>query len=874
MDDREINKALAKQRIREDFEGGTQSRSLQCAPDIHEASHGSSTVQNTIERQFSKDSISNGVRILSEGDAIIAPTETVYGLFCDATSDIATQKVYDIKGRPACNPLIVHVSSVDMALLYATIHEQDAYMMELFWNKLNLPITFVVPLAPGSQISKLVTAGLKTVAIRRPNHPIALSLIEEFGKPLAAPSANTSMMLSPTSYDMVMEDIGRKVRLVIDGGPCDVGIESTIIDITTQGEYRILRHGGTPIETIEEVICGKRSDKSKNDPEASSEKSPITSLKAPGMMKRHYAPSIPLRMDAAFPYEGEAFIAFGKTPVEHDANLSETGDLAEAAYNLYSYIKAFDDKEKYSGIAVMSIPQHGLGVGINDRLRRASSSNNNVARVLLVILDGFGISEKSTGNATIHAEYIQSLMKTYPCTRLNTHGKYVGLPDGQFGNSEVGHMTIGAGRINKQKLPLINDAIASGEFNKNPVLQEFLANTAERNGACHIMGLFSNGGVHSHIDHFFHCLQLLRNNGIQIKAHLFLDGRDVQRDAALGTLSDAISSIKIRNEEIASVHGRYYAMDRDKKWERSQISLDAIIKGESKYKNVDDPIAAIRASYGNVVYDEEMYPFVMRGYHGATPNDSFWMINFRTDRIKQILTLIQAENFDILNMVSIDPDIDSKSSILFPTVSIQATLGEVIAKNGLKQIRIAETEKYAHVTYFINGGKDVVYENEDRVLVPSPKVIDYSETPDMSSADITENLDNVLKSAMYDLVIANYASPDMIGHTGNYEVAVTSIKLLDGHLRKIVQTAISSGYNIIITADHGNIENMINDDDGTPCKTHSFSQVPFIYIPFEHNRDVISNDGSLEDVAPTILDIMGLEKPEEMTGRSLLLMRY
>jgi 2,3-bisphosphoglycerate-independent phosphoglycerate mutase len=812
--------------------------------------------------------IRKAVQILSEGDAVVAPTETVYGLFCDATSDSAVRKVYEIKGRPISNPLIVHVGSMNMAIRYAVLTKQDIEMINLFWDKL-VPVTFVVPLPKNSRISKLVTAGSDTVAIRMPTHRVTNKIIKLFGRPLAAPSANTSTMLSPTSYKMVMDDIGNRVRLVIDGEDCWFGLESTIVDITIPGKYRILRHGAASKELIDRTMKAV-PNREPIEEDGYNIRTPMT----PGMMKKHYAPSIPLRMNAAFPRKGEAFIAFGKTSIEHDINLSEDSNLFEAACKLYRYIKMFDNKEKYEGIAVMPIPEEGVGIGINDRLRRASWSNCPRPRVLLVILDGFGISEHAAGNATAHAEYIQNLMKTHPCALLEASGRHVGLPDDQFGNSEVGHMTIGTGRINKQKLSLINDSIASGEFDKNPVLLEFFSDIIQKNGACHVMGLFSSGGVHSHIDHFFHYLQLLRNNKIPIRAHLFLDGRDVRRDAALETLEKAIADNKIRKDEIASIHGRYYAMDRDKKWERTQASFRAIVNGESKHESIDDPVAMIKTFYNSdiydeEIYDEEIYPFVMENYHGANENDSFWMINFRTDRIKQIISLIQDEKYSCLNMVSIDSDIDSKSKILFPDIRIRNTLGEVMAKRGLNQLRIAETEKYAHVTYFINGGEDVVYENEDRILVPSPRVPDYSKTPGMSSADITEKLDEAIKSAKYDLIIANYASPDMIGHTGDYEAAAQAIVSIDNHVKNIVQNAMSGGYEVIITADHGNIEYMVNDDK-SPCKTHTFSKVPFIYISTACNRCIKSN-GSLQDIAPTIFDIMGFEKPEEMTGESMLL---
>ncbi|MDR2074707.1 MAG: 2,3-bisphosphoglycerate-independent phosphoglycerate mutase [Holosporales bacterium] len=485
-------------------------------------------------------------------------------------------------------------------------------------------------------------------------------------------------------------------------------------------------------------------------------------------------------------------------------------------------------------------------------------------KVLLIILDGFGVSGNGYGDATLEAKFIQSLRNTYPNSLLNASEEHVGLPSGQFGNSEVGHMTISSGKVVKQKLLMINDSISSCEFDQNPVLLNFLQNTK----TCHIMGLFSDGGVHSHISHLFHCLKLLRLRNIKIRAHLFLDGRDVTMDSALNTLKTAVSNELIKVSEIASVHGRYYAMDRDRKWERTEVSYNAIKNADSAYKNVEDPIKMIEFFYKSGVFDENMPPFVMKGYSGALSNDSFWNINFRTDRMKQILTLIHSDGFKILNMTNVDEKIDRNSAVLFEKKEIKNTLGEVISKNGLRQLRIAETEKYAHITYFMNGGEDITYENEFRILVDSPKVADYAETPDMSSSEITQKLKEALSLESYDLIIVNYANADMIGHTGNFEICKKSLRMLDEHVKNVVETARNHEYEVLITADHGNAEHMINENDGTFCKTHSLSKVPFVYISDDRGSNL--KNGSLQDIAPTVLSLLGIKIPNDMEGSCLI----
>lgn len=484
-------------------------------------------------------------------------------------------------------------------------------------------------------------------------------------------------------------------------------------------------------------------------------------------------------------------------------------------------------------------------------------------KVILCILDGFGYTKSRIGNATLEAEYIESFINSKNTAFLEASGRSVGLPEGQFGNSEVGHLTIGSGRVLKQKLPLISDSIVSGELEKNENLQAFIKNA--RGKSCHLMGLFSSGGVHSDIVHFFWAIQFLRKNKIEIKAHLFLDGRDVGYRDALETLRNALNTDKIRLSEIATIQGRFYAMDRDKRFERTKIAFDAIISAIADFRT-NDPIETISDFYKKDINDETMPPIIMNGYTGAKKEDMFWMLNFRTDRIKQILTMLLNNDFKVMNMVDCGIEIDSRSVTLFPAHKVNNTLGEILSQNGISQLRIAETEKYAHVTYFFNGGKDVQYKLEDRILIPSPKVKDYAETPDMSATEITGKIIQAIKESSHQVIVANFANADMVGHTGDFEATKISLKKLDEHIKEISDEAMANGYTMIVSADHGNAEEMINAD-GSPKKTHTCALVPFFIIP---EMRINRTTGTLADIAPTILKILGIDKPKEMTGESLL----
>jgi 2,3-bisphosphoglycerate-independent phosphoglycerate mutase len=507
------------------------------------------------------------------------------------------------------------------------------------------------------------------------------------------------------------------------------------------------------------------------------------------------------------------------------------------------------------------------------------NKTESTRKVLLCILDGLGYNPESFGNSTLAAASLSKFMNDmatrsvmsgddlvkFSGTFLEASGRFVGLPDGQCGNSEVGHLTIGSGRVRLQKLPLITEAIKSGSLDKNETLRRFLDNLREK--CCHVMVLFSNGGVHSDVEHFFWAISILRQKKVKIMAHLFLDGRDVGPFDALDTLELSLKTGRLLLSEIATIQGRFFAMDRDNRCERTRAAFDAIVYGKTEF-NTNDPVSLIKSLYEKNVNDEVMPPFTIGDYNGTERGDEFWMLNFRTDRIKQILGLLCVEGFRVLNMVNCGVDLDARNMVLFEQKEIPNILGELISKQGLKQLRIAETEKYAHVTYFFNGGSDIQYENEHRILIPSPKVSDYAETPDMSSSLVVSEILKSLDSRYYDVIIANLSNADMIGHTGNYQAARLALQFLDQYVIKIIERARRCGYTLIVTSDHGNAEKMINADRSIN-KSHTCSMVPFMV--FGEEVGIRGENGQLADIAPTILDILGLSPPSDMTGKTLLI---
>ena len=507
----------------------------------------------------------------------------------------------------------------------------------------------------------------------------------------------------------------------------------------------------------------------------------------------------------------------------------------------------------------------------------------NQKLTMLMILDGFGNNANASGNAIKIAKTpnMDELMKKNPTTQIYTSGLNVGLPEGQMGNSEVGHTNIGAGRIVYQELTRITKAIEEGDFFSVPELCTAIEHCKENHSKLHIMGLLSDGGVHSHMRHLLAILELAKRKGFEdVYVHCFLDGRDTPPASAENYILKLEEKMKEKEiGKIATIAGRFYAMDRDKRWERIQKAYDAMVKGEGV--KATSAVMAIEGSYQKEVFDEFVEPTVICS--GEKPlakieeNDSVIFFNFRPDRAREITrTLVdkdfkEFETIDFKNLYFVcftqyDETMPNVEIAFKPTV-LKNTFGEYISHHGLKQLRIAETEKYAHVTFFFNGGNEKQYEGEDRILVPSPKVETYDLKPEMSAYEVTENVIEAIKSKKYDSIILNYANPDMVGHTGNLDAAVKAIETIDECVGKVVEAIESVEGVLLITADHGNAEQMIDYKTGEPHTAHTTNPVPFILIGME---DVKLKEGKLADLAPTMLEIMGLEKPEEMTGESLI----
>ena len=501
---------------------------------------------------------------------------------------------------------------------------------------------------------------------------------------------------------------------------------------------------------------------------------------------------------------------------------------------------------------------------------------------MLMILDGFGINENEKGNAIklANTPNIDKLMKTCPTNILHTSGLYVGLPEGQMGNSEVGHTNIGAGRIVYQDLTRITKSIEDGDFFSTPELVEAIENCKKNNSKLHILGLLSDGGVHSHIRHLFAILELAKRKDFEnVYVHCFLDGRDTP--PASGETYIAILEEKMKEKgvgKIASVSGRFYAMDRDKRWQRIQKAYDALVNGVGL--KASTAISAVEESYQKEVFDEFIEPTVI--YSGDNPvakiekNDSVIFFNFRPDRAREITrTLVDPEfnEFETKNLnlyyvcfTQYDETLPNVHIAFKPEI-LNNTFGEYISKNGLTQLRIAETEKYAHVTFFFNGGEEKQYPGEDRILVPSPKVETYDMQPEMSAIEVTDKVIQAIKSEKYDSIILNFANPDMVGHTGSIDATIKAIETIDGCVQKIVETVKEQDGVLLIIADHGNAEQMIDYKTGEPHTAHTTNPVPIILVGKDGVR---LKEGKLADIAPTMLEIMGLPKPEEMTGESLI----
>ncbi|KGG80290.1 phosphoglyceromutase [Caloranaerobacter azorensis H53214] len=504
--------------------------------------------------------------------------------------------------------------------------------------------------------------------------------------------------------------------------------------------------------------------------------------------------------------------------------------------------------------------------------------------VALIILDGWGIGKDYEGNAILKAKTpnFKMLLENYPSTKLEASGLSVGLPEGQMGNSEVGHLNIGAGRIIYQEFTRISKAIENGEFFEKQEFIKAVENAKKHNSSLHLMGLLSDGGVHSHNTHLYALLELAQKYGLkEVYIHCFLDGRDVPPKSAkkyIEELENKLSEIGVG--KIATISGRYYAMDRDKRWDRTKKAYDAMVLG--KGRTASTPIEAINKSYDEDITDEFVVPTVIVKDNSPVKviedNDSIIFFNFRPDRARQITRAFVDDDFDgfvrdkkvnvyFVCMTQYDKTIDNVEIAYKPQVYVN-TLGEYLSKKGLKQLRIAETEKYAHVTFFFNGGVEKPNEGEERVLIPSPKVATYDLKPEMSAVEVKEEVIKRINEDKYDFIVLNFANPDMVGHTGKFEAAVKAIETVDECLGDIVKLIVEKGGKVMITADHGNAEEMIDKDTGKTITAHTTNKVPCIVIG---EGDVKLREGILADIAPTILDMMGIEKPAEMTGQSLII---
>lgn len=505
--------------------------------------------------------------------------------------------------------------------------------------------------------------------------------------------------------------------------------------------------------------------------------------------------------------------------------------------------------------------------------------NNQIKTpIILAILDGWGHSESIKGNAIqlAHTPTIDELFTKYPNTLLQASGRYVGLPDKQMGNSEVGHTTIGAGRVINQDLVRINEAITDRTFYSNKAINLVCNNTNTSNNKLHIIGLCSDGGIHSHINHLIALIRMLKNQHKNICIHVITDGRDTDAYSAKTYIESIIEeTAKYDHINICTISGRYYSMDRDCRWSRTEKAYKVLIEDSINY--VTDPITAIDSYYKDNISDEFIPP--TRISKGAiSDGDGIIFFNFRPDRGRQLLHALTQPNFKGFTTRTIENlhittftkyDSNLKIPIAFPSQSKLNFLGEIISKNGMKQCRLAETEKYAHVTYFFNGGVEEPFPGEDRELIPSPRVETYDLQPEMSAKKITDRLIQILKTRTYELIIINYANPDMVGHTGNLNATVEAIEMVDLCISKLVSHSKQQKATLIITADHGNADSMITEDN-RPCKSHTTNPVPFILIEEKEEERKLRSNGSLADIAPTILDLFKIEIPNQMKGQSLL----
>ena len=500
-------------------------------------------------------------------------------------------------------------------------------------------------------------------------------------------------------------------------------------------------------------------------------------------------------------------------------------------------------------------------------------------KALLMILDGWGIGDRQKDDVIFQTPtpYWDSLMANYPHSELQASGENVGLPDGQMGNSEVGHLNIGAGRIVYQDLVKINRACADGSIRQNKEIQAAYGYAKETGKSIHLMGLTSNGGVHSSLEHLFTLCDIAKDYGISNTfIHCFMDGRDTDPRSGKGFIQQLTDHCAQSAGTVASIIGRFYAMDRDKRWERVKTAYDLLVKGEGR--QADDMVKAMQESYDEEVTDEFIKPIVNSTVDGTIKEgDVVIFFNYRNDRAKELTIVLTQQDMPEQGMMTIPGlqyfcmtpyDASFKGvHILFDKENVQNTLGEYLANEGKSQLHIAETEKYAHVTFFFNGGRETPYEGEERILVPSPKVATYDLKPEMSAYEVKDKLVEAIGTQKYDFIVVNYANGDMVGHTGIYSAIEKAVTAIDQCVNETVEAAKANGYEVIIIADHGNADHALNED-GTPNTAHSLNPVPFVYVT--DNKAAKVENGVLADVAPSILHILGMKQPAEMTGKDLI----
>ncbi|NUB14479.1 2,3-bisphosphoglycerate-independent phosphoglycerate mutase [Azospirillum brasilense] len=510
------------------------------------------------------------------------------------------------------------------------------------------------------------------------------------------------------------------------------------------------------------------------------------------------------------------------------------------------------------------------------------TETNRPRPVVLCILDGWGYREEREDNAIAQGNTPNwdRLWSSEPRAFLEASEEEVGLPKGQMGNSEVGHMNLGAGRVVRQDLVMIDHAIVEGELERNAALNDLAKTLLASGGRCHILGLLSPGGVHSHQDHIAALAGVLAHEGVPVEIHAFTDGRDVPPQSAKDQMAEFMADVHtLPGVNVATVSGRYYAMDRDKRWDRVAKAYATLVSAQGE--TAADPIQAIEQSYAAGTHDEFILPTVIDGYTGMKDGDAILMANFRADRAREILAAFVDPAFDgferasvpklaaAVGMVEYSSTLAKLMTTIFPPKSLTKVLGEVVSEAGLTQLRIAETEKYPHVTFFFNGGEERVYPGEDRILVPSPKVATYDLQPEMSAAEVTDKVVAAVDSGKYDLVVINYANPDMVGHSGILSAAIKAVEAVDVSLGRLEAAVRAQGGVMLVTADHGNCELMKDPETNGPHTAHTLDKVPLVLVNGPAGVSAIRS-GRLADIAPTLLDLMKLPQPAEMTGKSLI----